>query len=86
MPLVDAGVSTEVSWLGPGVPSGIPSACCRTDGENCVSDQDCCSGSCQNQQCGCVAAGGRCGLPGQVAPEGPQACCSGQCGAYGQCL
>jgi len=85
MPLVDAGQPSSVPWLGPGIPSGIQSACCRTDGESCVADGDCCSWSCQNQQCGCVATGGRCGLPGQVAPEGAQACCSGQCSAAGLC-
>jgi hypothetical protein len=61
-------------------------ACCQADGEGCLVDGDCCSGTCQNEKCGCVATGGLCGSPGQVAPEGAQACCSGQCGAAGACL
>jgi len=61
-------------------------ACCQTNGQFCLSDDECCSRNCKNQQCACVAAGAACGLPGVVAPLGAEACCSSQCGDGGECL
>ncbi len=51
--------------------------CCQAVGQLCISDADCCSESCVNQSCACVASGGQCGPAGVVAPDGPQACCGG---------
>jgi hypothetical protein len=53
--------------------------CCQALSQFCVAGVDCCSGKCVNQACACVASGGQCGLAGLVAPDGPQACCSGGC-------
>jgi hypothetical protein len=61
-------------------------ACCQLDAQSCFSDAECCSGNCLSAStCACVPDGGRCGAAGDIAPQGPAACCSGQCDK-GTCL